>query len=67
MSERVVRRAGVVLLAAGLALGVSACREKEQNRPLVHEKGVYTGKPDQKLGEQTKSELRQRALEIQQY
>jgi len=47
------------LVAVGLALG--GCRENEQNRPLMFEKGKYLGKPDQPLSEQQINELRHRA------
>jgi hypothetical protein len=47
-------------LALVLAMGLAACREAEQNRPLVHEPGVYKGKPDTKLDEQQREVLRQR-------
>ena len=49
-----------LFLALALAIGLVACREAEQNRPLVHEPGVYKGKPDTKLDEQQREALRQR-------
>lgn len=32
-----------------LALSLGACREEEQNRITLYEKGVYMGKTDQSL------------------
>jgi hypothetical protein len=48
------------VLASALAVGLAACRETEQGRPLYHEPGVYKGKPDTKLDEQQREVLRQR-------
>ncbi len=48
-------RAGkaVVVLGCVVALGavVGACREDEQGRVLMYEKGVYLGKPDTAVSE----------------
>jgi hypothetical protein len=49
---------GAVLIAMA---AVSGCRKEEQNRPLAYEKGTYLGKPDQKLTEEQRQELRARA------
>jgi len=49
---------GTVLIAMA---AVSGCREEEQNRPLAYEKGTYLGKPDQKLTDAQRQELRARA------
>lgn len=43
-----------------LALVPAACREGEQNRPFVYEKGVYGGVDDQKLNEEQRRDLRRR-------
>lgn len=51
-------------VVAGLALSLSACREAEQNRPLIHTPGVYTGKHDEKLSKQQVEELRARAQNL---
>ena len=48
------------VLASVLALGLAACREDEQGRPLYHKPGVYKGQPDTKLDEQQRETLRQR-------
>ena len=57
------RRGVVALMAAGLLLGLSACRDNEQDRPLAFDKGVYGGKPDQKLSGAEVDALRGRAME----
>jgi hypothetical protein len=46
-------------LAAGLLL--QSCREEEQNRPLLYEKGSYLGEPGPPLEEQQVEQLRYRA------
>ncbi|MCB1478392.1 MAG: hypothetical protein KDJ62_05885 [Rhodobiaceae bacterium] len=66
MNERLVSRIGVCLVAAGLALTLSACRENEQDRPLTFDKGTYGGAPDQALSEQDRDDLRART-HIQQF
>ena len=48
------------LLAATLLL-VSACREEEQDRVPWHEEGVYLGKPDTAISDDTLQDLRHRA------
>ncbi len=54
---------GRLVLALGLiaALSVGACREEEQNRILIQQKGVYQGQADTPLTEQQLRELRSRA------
>ena len=47
------------LIAAGLVLG--ACREQEQDRVLLYEKGTYLGQLDTALSEETRVALRQRS------
>jgi hypothetical protein len=46
-------------LAAGLLL--QSCREEEQNRPLLYDKGSYLGEPGPPLEEQQVEQLRYRA------
>jgi hypothetical protein len=46
-------------LAAGLLL--QGCREEEQNRPLLYDKGSYLGEPGPPLEEQQVEQLRYRA------
>ena len=50
-------------LALGLlaALTLGACREEEQGRILIQEKGVYQGPADEPLDEAQLRELRSRA------
>lgn len=50
------------IIAMAMALGLVACREEEQGRPLYHEPGVYKGQQDTKLDEQKRDKLRQRTL-----
>jgi hypothetical protein len=51
-------RVGLVCLAVLVAQG---CREEEQGRVLLFEKGSYLGQPDEKLKAQDEETLRQRA------
>ena len=55
------RTVAVWLAIAGIALVAQGCREDEQNRPLLYDKGTYRGQPDPGLAEQQVEELRQRA------
>ena len=43
-----------------VASGLGGCREEEMGRPLYHEKGAYTGTPDEPLAPDTRNELRRR-------
>jgi hypothetical protein len=52
---------GLWYALVGIALLVQGCREDEQDRPLVHEKGSYQGQPDQSLTDEQVEKLRQRA------
>ena len=52
---------GVWLAIAGIALVAQGCREDEQDRPLVYDKGSYQGQPDPALSDQQVEALRQRA------
>ncbi|NNG04480.1 MAG: hypothetical protein HKM95_10325 [Inquilinus sp.] len=60
-------------LTARLALGLgllailaaTGCREEEQGRVLIQQKGVYQGTPDQTLSEDQIQELRFRARQQQ--
>lgn len=45
------------LLVATFAIGLTGCRDSEQDRPLMYEKGVYGGKPDTELSEEQRREL----------
>jgi hypothetical protein len=55
------RTVAVWLAIAGIALVAQGCREDEQNRPLLYDKGTYRGQPDPGLADQQVEELRQRA------
>ena len=56
------RRGRLVLALATLsALAVGACREEEQDRILIQQKGVYQGQADEPLTEEQLRELRFRA------
>ncbi len=54
---------GRLVLAIGLVttLAVGACREEEQDRILIQQKGVYQGQADTPLTEDQVRELRFRA------
>lgn len=47
-----------------LAAGLTACREPEQGRAFVHEKGVYGGQQDDPLTEDAQERLRQRQRQL---
>lgn len=55
-------RRGLLMVAlAGSLLLVGGCREEEQGRPLVYDKGTYQGQADEKLADDQVEALRQRA------
>jgi len=56
---------GCSVLVMLLTLVTQGCREEEQDRPLVHEKGVYQGPVDQKLDQDQLDALRQRTTKQQ--
>ncbi|MGI9489708.1 MAG: hypothetical protein ACR2RF_28230 [Geminicoccaceae bacterium] len=47
--------------AVGLSLGLVGCRDDEQARPMVKQKGVYEGVADEALPEDRLEDLRSRA------
>ena len=49
------------LVIAGLALLMQGCREDEQDRSLMYDKGSYQGQPDQGLSDEQVERLRQRS------
>jgi hypothetical protein len=55
------RSIGTWLAIVGVALMAQGCREDEQNRPLLYDKGSYQGQPDQTLNSEQVDTLRQRA------
>jgi hypothetical protein len=50
----------LVVAVVGLVASISGCREDEQGRPMVKQKGVYEGQADEALGEDMRSDLRAR-------
>jgi hypothetical protein len=53
---------GIWLLGAlGVGLLLQGCREGEQDRPLLYDKGTYLGETGQPLDPQQVEELRSRA------
>ena len=50
----------VLVFGLMLSLGVGACREEEQDRILIQQKGVYQGQADSPLSEEQLRELRLR-------
>lgn len=55
-----MRKAIAILAVAAMAIGLGACREEEQDRPLTFEPGVYGGAPDQELTDDARQTLDQR-------
>lgn len=58
---RKARRIGLWCAILGIALVAQGCREDEQDRPLVYDKGSYQGQPDQALTDEQVERLRQRS------
>lgn len=56
-----LRQVLTALALAGLVFALQACREDEQDRPLVYDKGTYQGQADEKLEQDQVDALRQRA------
>jgi hypothetical protein len=59
--HHVAARVMVIVALASLVTVVQACREDEQDRPLVYDKGTYQGQADEKLEQDQIDALRQRA------
>jgi hypothetical protein len=59
-STKFVRLAAAAALVLALA-AVSGCREEEQGRILLYQKGTYLGQPDQDITDAQRQELRARA------
>jgi hypothetical protein len=55
-----VKTITTLVLSVFLALSISACREAEQDRIKLYEKGVYLGKTDTPLLEEQKRNLANR-------
>lgn len=45
----------------GLSLSLAGCRDDEQARPMVKQKGVYEGPADEPIAEERLMDLRSRA------
>jgi hypothetical protein len=58
---RKATRIGLWCAILGIALMAQGCREDEQDRPLVYDKGTYQGRPDQTLTDEQVERLRQRS------
>lgn len=54
-------RMAIAVALIGLGLTLQGCREEEQGRPLSFEPGKYQGKPDTKLTDEQRNDLRGRA------
>ena len=54
------RQALLMTVMIGLCAVIASCRDDEQNRPMVKQKGVYEGVVDEKLDEGRLSDLRSR-------
>jgi hypothetical protein len=63
--SRRYRRGVLIAALAASVLLVEGCREEEQDRPLVYDKGTYQGQPDQQLAQDQIEALRQRATRQQ--
>ncbi|MGI9501374.1 MAG: hypothetical protein ACR2P3_15165 [Geminicoccaceae bacterium] len=55
------RRALLVAAMIGIGAGLAGCRDDEQGRPMVKQKGVYEGPADEAIGERGVEDLRSRA------
>lgn len=55
------KRALLVTAMIGLTMAATGCREEEQGRPMVEQKGVYEGPADEPIGEKRVQELKSRA------
>jgi hypothetical protein len=60
VSTKLIRLAAAAALVTALA-AVSGCREEEQGRILLYDKGTYLGQPDQEITDAQRQELRSRA------
>ncbi|MEM7522684.1 MAG: hypothetical protein AAF360_02785 [Pseudomonadota bacterium] len=54
-------RTSLLVIAAGAAFALSACREEEQDRILLFDKGEYLGQEDAALDADAVETLRERA------
>ncbi|MDH3661803.1 MAG: hypothetical protein OEU92_17540 [Alphaproteobacteria bacterium] len=54
------KRALMIAAMIGLSLGTAGCRDDEQGRPMVKQKGVYEGSADEALTAERLLDLRSR-------
>ena len=54
------KRALLVAAVLGLSMSMASCRDDEQGRPMVKQKGVYEGAADEALGDDHLLDLRSR-------
>jgi hypothetical protein len=59
-SKKLSRFVAAAAVVAAMT-AVAGCRDEEQGRILVYEKGKYLGKPDQQITDAQEQALRQRA------
>lgn len=55
------KRALMMMVVFGLSLGLAGCRDDEQARPMVKQKGVYEGQKDEPIDDDRLQALRSRA------
>lgn len=60
--HRFLRGVKTVFALALVAAALAACRQQEQGRVLMYEKGTYLGKHEPALGADTRAALDRRAL-----
>ncbi len=60
MTRAVLKVFASAALIGIVASGLGGCREEEMGRPLVHDKGSYTGTPDEPLSPDARENLRRR-------
>ena len=59
--KKTIQLVFTAMLVTAFGLGLSGCREEEQNRVLNYDKGTYLGPQDQKLSDQKVNELVRRS------
>ena len=59
--KKTIQLVFTAMLVTAFGLGLSGCREEEQNRVLNYDKGTYLGPQDQKLSDQKVNDLVRRS------
>ena len=59
--KKTIQLVFTAMLVTAFGLGLSGCREEEQNRVLNYDKGTYLGPQDQKLSDQKVDDLVRRS------